>query len=200
MSGTRTSFASVLACVMLLYATHVAAQDAKAPAPLPSRSLYHATASFTDQHGAHAALGVFRGHPVLIVMFYASCKSVCPVIFAQVQRIERELPPDARAETRMILISLDPKRDTSARLAALAKRMHVDGDRWRFLRTSDGGVQEIAALLGVSFRRLPSGEIDHSALVTLLDGEGVVRSRLEGAFADPGQLVTDLVALVRSRK
>lgn len=170
-----------------------------ATAPLPGRSLYHSTAALTDQRGQALGLAQLRGQPVLIGMFYSSCTSVCPMLIAQLQRIERTLPADVRSGTRVLLVSLDPERDTPERLLALAKRHGVDESRWRFTRTSESGVREIAALLGVSYRRLPDGEISHSPLIALVDQDGVVVERLVGAFTDPSTLVAAVTALSQPR-
>ncbi len=65
-----------------------------------------------------------RGHPVLIAMFNATCPDACPLLIADLQRIEGELPSRIKADLRIVLVSLDPERDTpdalSPRLAVLA--------------------------------------------------------------------------------
>jgi protein SCO1/2 len=170
-----------------------------ATAPLPGRSLHHWTGRLTDQRGTELDLGELRGHPVLVAMFYASCTSVCPMLIAQLQQVDRALPQHAQAATRVLLVSLDPERDTPERLAKLAKRHGVDDPRWYFARTSEAGVQELAALLGVSFRRLPGGEISHSPLIALLDSEGVVVARREGALGEPAALASTVAALLHPR-
>jgi protein SCO1/2 len=121
------------------------------------------------------------------------------MLIAQLQRIEHALPADVRSGTRVLLVSLDPDRDTPERLTELARRHGVDESRWRFTRTSESGVREIAALLGVSYRRLPDGQISHSPLIALLDRDGVVVERLLDTLADPSELVTAVRALSQSR-
>jgi protein SCO1/2 len=49
---------------------------------------------------------------------------------------------------------------------------HADPKRWTFASASDSDARKVAAALGVSYRRLPTGEFDHSLLITLLDSEG----------------------------
>ena len=164
-----------------------------AAAPLPGRSLYHSTVSLTDQHGTQLTVGAFRGQAVIVSMFYSSCTTVCPMLIGQLKRIDAALPPEARARTRVLLVSLDPQRDTPERLAQLAKLYGVD-DRWYFARASSAGVQEIAALLGVTYRRTTSGDIDHSAVIALLDRDGVVAKQVEGSFADVTEIVSQVVA------
>lgn len=169
-----------------------------AAAPLPGLSLYHLPASLTDQRGEQFQLNAFRGQPVLIAMFYSSCTSICPMLIGQLQRIESSLAPEVRAQTRVLLVSLDPERDRVDQLAALAQRHSLENEDWHFTRTSESSVRDIAALLGVRYRRMPDGEINHSPLVGLLDRDGLLVSRLEGALADPAELAAALAKMVLS--
>ena len=49
-------------------------------APPRSDSIYALSASLVDQRGRQVGLDLFRGHPVLISMFYATCPDACPPI------------------------------------------------------------------------------------------------------------------------
>jgi protein SCO1/2 len=80
---------------------------------------------------------------------------------------------------RVLMISLDPERDTPAALADLAERHRVDGTRWRFVRSAPGDVRVVAAMLGVKYRKLPDGAINHSSPILLLDAEGREMGRSE---------------------
>jgi protein SCO1/2 len=166
-----------------------------AAAPLAGESLYQLHAALTDQHGASLAFDAFRGQPVLMTMFYASCTSICPMLIGHLQRVEGLLPPAVREQTRVVLVSLDPERDTVAQLQALATRHGVDGKRWHFVRTPNSSVQEIAALLGVRYRRMPDGEISHSPVIALLNAEGIIASRVEAPLPEPKELATALQSL-----
>ena len=48
---------------------------------LPETSIYHLDVTMTDQQGTAVSLDAFRGHPVVISMFYATCPNVCPQTF-----------------------------------------------------------------------------------------------------------------------
>jgi protein SCO1/2 len=108
-------------------------------------------------------LDVDRGHPVLIAMFYGSCPSACPTLTADIKAIERRLDAAARADLRVLLVSFDLARDTPDALARLVARHGVDPARWTFAAAPE-------------YRRLPGGELSHSAVISLLDRDGVVTS------------------------
>jgi protein SCO1 len=166
-----------------------------ADAPLTSSSIYNLSAELIDQLGTPLALGSLRGRPVLVTMFYSSCTSICPMLLGQLKQLEALLAPATRDKTHVLLISLDPQRDTPAKLLELAKRHGVDAKRWHFTRTSEASMRKLAALLGIRYRRLPDGEIGHSPLIALLDREGSVSSRLEGTNGDVKSLAKAVEAL-----
>jgi len=145
-----------------------------------SDSIYELSVALVDQHGRAVGLDVYRGHPVLISMFYSTCRDACPLLIADLERIERGLPPGARARVRVVLVSFDPEHDASAVLEELARSHGLDASRWRLLRGSDDTVREVAAALGIRYRRLPDGGFNHSSVITLLGASGVVLARVEG--------------------
>jgi len=148
--------------------------EAVEAAPPRGDSVYVLAAPLVDQRGRTVGLDLFRGHPVLISMFYANCPDACPLLIADLQRMERELPPRINADLRIVLVSLDPERDTPDALQALARARQVDESRWRLLRAPEDTVRDIAALLGVKYRRLPDGSFNHSSVITLLDPDRAI--------------------------
>lgn len=146
---------------------------AHAHAGAGDKSLYQLELELTDQDGTNIGLDAFRGQPLLIGMFYADCPYVCPLTIHTLQRTEAALGPAARAQLRVLLVSLDPRRDTPAKLAEVARRHKLDAARWKLARTDEAGVRKLAAVLGLRFKQLPDGEFNHSTVINLLDREGV---------------------------
>jgi len=155
----------------------------------PPASLYHLDAALTDQSGAARGLDVYRGHPVLVTMFYSSCQATCPLIIDTLRATERELTPQQRAGLRVLMISIDPQRDTPAALEAVAQERHLDTARWTLAHADDATVRNIAALLNVQYRQLPSGEFNHSTIIALLTPRGEIEaSSAVLGHADPALL------------
>jgi protein SCO1/2 len=157
-------------------------------------SVYQLAGSLRDQTGARVGLDVFRGHPVLVSMFYASCPDACPLLIEEIRQFESTLPVSVRADLRVLLVSLDPARDTPEALHRLARAHGIGSERWRLVTAEDDVVREIAAVLGVKFRQLPDGTINHSTVITLLDRAGRIDLRLDGL----GQPKAALAARVRA--
>jgi protein SCO1/2 len=141
-------------------------------ATLPSDSIYQLPVRLTTQTGASANLDLYRGHPTLISMFYGSCPAACPMLITAMQIYESHLDEPSRSRLRVLLVSFDPARDTPEQLARLARLHNSDPVRWTYANATETDVRRIAAMLGISYRKLPGGEFDHSLLITLLDAEG----------------------------
>lgn len=170
----------------LLAAAIAGAASGAAASPVPGDSLYQLQVALADQAGAPATLDRHAGHPVLVTMFYGSCPHVCPMLVSTIQRYERELPEASRGRVRVLLVSLDPARDTPAKLAELAQRHRVDPARWTLARAEADDVRRLAAALGIQYRQLPDGEFSHSTVITLLDAQGrVVRQASSLLRLDP---------------
>lgn len=150
-------------------------------APLPGDSVYQLDLPLSTHHGDERRLGDTRGRPTIVSMFYASCPAACPMLISDIKAIEQQLPPGVRDQLQVVLVTFDPETDTPEALARLAADHGVDGARWTLAATPDpADVRSLAAVLGISYRRLESGHYNHSAVITLLDAQGRPSSRIEG--------------------
>jgi protein SCO1/2 len=121
-----------------------------------------------------------QGSPVLVSMFYSSCEMVCPVLFETVAQTVKLLPAPAQERIRILMVTFDPDRDTVAVLKETAAKHGCDR-HWSLVRGSNADVRQIAAALNVQYRRLPSGEFNHSTSVLLLDAQGRI-TRCSGSL------------------
>jgi protein SCO1/2 len=155
-------------------------------------SLYRLELQLIDQNGDIQALDLYRGHPVLITMFYGSCPNVCPLIFEGLRATEDALPDAARNDVRVLMVSMDPERDTPATLSNLARKRHADPKRWTLASVSERDVRTLAATLGVQYRKLPNGEFNHTSIISLLSPDGrLVKQTSILSHADP-ELITEM--------
>lgn len=90
------------------------------------------------------------------------------------------------------MVSFDPLRDSVAVLKKTAADRHCDA-RWTLARADDGTVRKLAAVLGVQYRRLESGEFNHSTVIECIDAEGRI-------VAKTGKLGSVDAAFVKSVK
>ena len=175
-----------LASLLLAVAGSLAAAPAKAP-PLPADSVYQLPLRLTDQHGKSWDWGRKRGQPQLVSMFYSSCQYICPLIVESGKAVERALTPAQRARLGVMLISMDPARDTPETLAKMVKQRHVDDRRWSLASPRADAVRSVAGVLDVRYRQLSDGEFNHTSVLILLDADGRILARTEkiGSDIDP---------------
>ncbi|MGZ8457856.1 MAG: SCO family protein, partial [Gemmatirosa sp.] len=112
----------------------------------------------------------------VVAMVYTSCHATCPLIVGDLKRIEASIPADRRDDVGFVLVSLDPARDTPARMAEWARRTRLDDTRWTLLNGDADAVREVAAALGVRYqpqtRPQANAELAHTNVVTVLDATG----------------------------
>lgn len=153
---------------------------------LPTDSIYQLKAQMTDQAGKTFAIAERRGHPVLVGMFYTSCQFVCPMLVDALRDTEAKLTPQERARLGVLLVTIDPARDTVAVLQRTAQERDLDPAHWTVARTDAKTTRKLAAVLGVQYRALPNGDFNHSTDLILLDADGRVAGRTaQLGSADP---------------
>jgi protein SCO1/2 len=167
--------------------------DEAAVAQRGDRSIYALSMSLTDQDGRRIGLDVFRGKPVFVGMFYGTCPAACPLLISTIRRAMSELGSGTDAEVRVLLVSFDPERDTPQALHAIAVQRGLDA-RWRLANAPDDQVRDLAALLGIQYRRLPDGSFSHTSSIVLLDRTGAIDTRID----DTSQPIEPLVGRARA--
>ncbi len=127
-----------------------------------------------DQSGARVDLETLDGRPALVTFAFAHCETVCPAVVREVVQAQERLrgAGDPARTPRVVVVTLDPWRDTPSRLPTLATNFGLGADAF----VLSGTVDEVNAALdrwGVARQRDErTGEVAHPPLVYLLDAEG----------------------------
>ncbi|MBD5779753.1 SCO family protein [Pelagicoccus sp. NFK12] len=145
-------------------------------------SLYQVTSEWQTQSGNKIVLADLAGHPQFVALAYTNCQYACPRLIADLKAIEYSLPADS--EAKILIVSIDPARDTPERLAAYASEQELDTSRWTLLNGAPGDVLELANLLGVRYAKTPTGDYTHSNIITLLNAKGEIVHQQNGLGAD----------------
>ncbi len=199
-------FLAAIAIGLLLPLTAFAADNhdhmshtMKPAEPLPGTSIYNLTSSWINQDGQRVNLESLRGAPAVVAMGYTSCKDICPMIVADMVAIEDRAKASSLKGVHYAFFSLDSAIDTPERLTAYAKDRGLDLGDWVLFNGDDKAVRELAAALGVRYRRDASGGFDHSALITILDADGRIFAQQPDVTANTGEMVKKLSTLFDSR-
>ncbi|ATP28586.1 SCO family protein [Chromobacterium violaceum] len=183
------------AACLLAFASHWA----WAGGELPGDSLYRLEAPLTTQRGDALKFSDLAGKPALITMFYGDCKLACPIVMEGVKSIIAALPARKRDRPTVLMVSLNPGTDTPASLSHLAGEHGIRARNWLLaVGKSDEDTRGVAAALGIRYRRLDSGEINHSTRIVVADKDGRISASTEdiGPKPDPA-VVKALRALLK---
>lgn len=124
------------------------------------------------------------GHWTLIFPGFTFCPDVCPTTLATLKAVQARLGADA-AKLRIVMLSVDPERDTPEKLGAYVHAFSAD-----FLGVT-GPTPELDRLgesIGYVYSKVPGATpatytIDHSASMILIGPD----ARLRGYFSPPFQ-------------
>jgi cytochrome oxidase Cu insertion factor (SCO1/SenC/PrrC family) len=131
-----------------------------------------------DQHGQRFSLADVRRQPVVVTFAFAHCTTVCPAIVSDLRAARRGT---GRADIPLLVITLDPWRDTPERLPALAATWGL-GPGDRALSGSVADVERVLDDLGVGRRRIEqNGDIEHIGTAMIVDANGRIAWRLDGS-------------------
>lgn len=171
------------------------------PAGKPTdKSLYLLDSKWTSDVNREIQLGVLRGRPQIVAMFFTHCEYACPILVSELKAIEAKLPRDVLAKVDFLLVSIDTARDTPAELAAFREKRGLARERWTLLRGGADDVRELAALLGVNYVEDSRGQFAHSNIITLLNAEGEVAFQHTGLKQDPAPLIAAIEKAARDAK
>jgi len=174
-------------CIAAATVLAIGSVAARTPAPLPRDSIYQLPVKLTDQDGRPFAWSSHRGKVRLVAMFYTSCQYICPLIVDSGKAVDKQLSGAERARLGVLLLSMDPKRDTPAALMSIVRKRKLDTARWTLASPPAEDVRAVAGVLGVRYRALADGEYNHTSALVLLDADGRVLARTEkiGSVPDP---------------
>jgi protein SCO1/2 len=156
------------------------------------KSLFQLDSVWTSDAGRRVKLGVLRGRPQVVAMFFASCQFTCPLTVSDMQRIEAALPENLRTNTDFLLVSFDTGRDTPTALKAYRAKRELSNQNWTLLHGEPDDVRELAALLGVIYRKDANGDFAHSNVITVLNAEGEIVYQQPGLNLPTDEIVAKL--------
>lgn len=153
--------------------------------------------TLTGPNGKPVNLIDYRGKVVMLYFGYTYCPDICPATMAELADAVEALGRRGD-EVQVIMVSVDPERDTPERLAQYVSHFHPS-----FIGVT-GTEEELVAVttpLGIFYEKhegtAASGYlIDHTATVVVLDKKGYLR--LVYSFGTTGEeMAEDLRYLVR---
>lgn len=148
-----------------------------------------------DQDGqARKLKSEIIGDKIIVIDFaYTTCTTVCPVLTALMAKVQRGLADSQTGNVQLLTLTVDPARDTPARLKAYAAQYGAQPG-WTWLTGPTGRVNEVLKGFGAYAPRFE----DHPPLVLVGDPKSGHWTRFVG-FADPQDILGKVRELAAAR-
>lgn len=133
---------------------------------------------WTDERGQSVTFSKWAGAPLVVTMFFTSCKYRCPRTIDKLREIDAAFARDHR-QAQFVLVTLDPRNDTPERLDAFKKAARLPAESWHLLGGNEADTRALGRFLGIH-PAYDDGHIDHEVRIDVIDAGGSVVRRLEG--------------------
>lgn len=142
--------------------------------------------SLVDQAGAEFSNENLRGKWSIVYFGFTHCPDICPTTLAKLARLMDVLDDEVAEQTQIILVSLDPARDTPEKLGEYVGHFNPNfiGVTGEFMT-----ILSLTRNLNVAFNKVVLEDdytIDHTGHLVLIDPNG----HYHGIFKPPFELAT----------
>ena len=133
--------------------------------------------TMTNQDGQPVVVNELKGKWSLLFFGYTFCPDICPTTLAQLRQIKSELPKDAVDKLQVILVSVDPNRDTPTQLKQYLGYFDPQFEGLTGANVED--VQKVSNAVSIPFipadTSKPNYTVDHSGNLALIGPDGTQR-------------------------
>lgn len=153
----------------------------------------------TNQDGQPVSLDSLKDKWTLLFFGYTFCPDICPTTLAQLRQIKSELPDEAAGRLRVVLVSVDPNRDTPQQLKTY---LGYFDKQFVGLTTPVENIQKLANAVSIPFipadTSKPNYTVDHSGNLALLGPDGTQRGFIRAPLNNQ-KLVAQLPVLLKKQ-
>jgi len=160
------------------------------PMAIPSFTL-------TDHHGQPFTEQSLRGQWTFMFFGYTYCPDICPTTLTILGQVDKLLQ-DAKVRPRFIFVSVDPLRDTTAKLAEYVPYFNPE---FRGVTGSKEQIQILTQPLGIYYKRSQDSEtnenylINHSSSILLIEPQVRLRALISPPH-DAATIATDYQKII----
>ncbi len=146
----------------------------------PSNSVYNLDINFVDKDGKTSTLSQFSGKVQVFSMIYTNCKTICPIIIANMKAIEKLVLFNGIKNISFSLVSLDPDRDSIETLNKYFNEKKMNIKSWNLYKSSKNETLRLALAVGIKYKKEKNNEYTHSNLIIIIDKDGVIKMHHQG--------------------
>jgi protein SCO1/2 len=155
--------------------------------------------TLTNQNGNRLSLEELQGKVVVVTFIFGSCTDACPLLTAKMAMLQSRLGADFGPQVFFVSVTVDPERDTPEVLKRYASAHGAELAGWAFLTGTPAEIRDVTRRYGVAYKKMPSGNVDHTFLTSLVDRRGRLRVQYLGVRFDPDELFKDIRSLLQER-
>lgn len=158
--------------------------------------------SFTNQNGQTITQDEVAGKVYVAEYFFTTCKSICPVMNSQMQRVHKVYKNEP--DFRILSFTVDPETDTVAQMKRYADDHGANDDSWHFLTGEKADLYQLArtsyfVLKPAEAQNLGDAGSDfiHTNNFVLVDKEARIRGYYDGTSEEEvTKLIEDIDKLL----
>ena len=132
--------------------------------------------SLTNQDGQAQAMDQLKGQWSLLFFGYTFCPDICPATLAQLRQLQGMLPAEAKDKLRVVLVTVDPHRDTPEQLK---KYLGFFDAGFQGLTGAQADIQKLASAVSIPFIPADTSKenytVDHSGNLVIIGPDGTQR-------------------------
>ena len=151
-----------------------------------------------SHEGEEVSSSDFPGKILVVFFGYTSCPDVCPLTLSHLSRAFGKMGEEGE-RVQLLLITVDPARDTPARLHQYLEAFHPS---FLGLTGSEEDIREVADAFGAFFARNGEGDsytVDHTARTFVIDPSGRIPLTFP-VTATAGEMARDLAIILEEAK
>lgn len=105
-----------------------------------------------SQNHEHRLLDLLQNQIAIVNFVFTSCTSICPVLSATMQAIEKQLQDQLGKGVILVSISVDPATDTPEKLRIYAEKLGA-GQHWYWLTGKPSEINQLLKAFGIPIGR-----------------------------------------------
>ena len=158
----------------------------------------------TDQNGETVIFpDDYQGSPLVIGFIYTNCPDICSFITANVGKVYEEMSNPG--DTKFVLVTFDPERDTPEVLKSYAKAFDMDREPFQFLTGDPETIDDFMKRVSVRTQESYSKELDdgdrmyflnHSDKILLINENSELIFDYGGSMTPVNIIIEDLNKLL----
>ncbi len=124
--------------------------------------------------------------PVVVNFIFTSCTAICPILSSTFSQVQQRFDEIKVKDIRLVSFSIDPERDTPARLKEYAKKFSAGG-RWKFFT---GNVDDMLSVENI-FGNYRGNKMNHLPYTFIRINKNSKWIRLKG-FVSASSIINEI--------